>query len=176
MFAPVPESLFLFSVPKARYFLKNWLPILIWMLVIFSASADRESVRHSSRIIGPLLHWLLPNLSAHHIDQTVTVARKCAHLTEYAILAILFWRAARPLTRSNREIWNWKLAGASILFVTLYAATDEFHQRFVPGRGPSLHDVVIDTIGAAGGIFFLWLIWKWRFKRSGAEVPKTSPA
>jgi VanZ family protein len=155
-------------------FFKYWLPIVIWMCIIFSASGDRDSFQRSSRIIGPFLHWLMPNLPAKRVNQVVTLARKGAHLTEYAILAILFWRAVRPFVKTDAHVWNWKLAGAAVGFVALYAATDEYHQTFVPGRGPSIHDVVIDTAGAMGGMALLWLIWKWRSKRAKVELPASS--
>lgn len=118
----------------------------------------------------------MPNLPRERVNQVVTLARKGAHLTEYAVLAILFWRAVRPFLKSNPQEWNWKLAFASVAFVALYAATDEFHQTLVPGRQGSPRDVLIDTTGAIGGMIFLWLIWKWRSKRSSAELPKTSAA
>ncbi|HEU5124009.1 MAG TPA: VanZ family protein [Verrucomicrobiae bacterium] len=162
-------------MPVTRLFFKYWLPIVIWMLVIFSASGDRESFERSSRIIGPILHWLMPNLPAHRVNQIVTLARKGAHLTEYAVLAILFWRATRPLVKTEAKVWNWKLAFASVAFVALYAGTDEFHQTLVPGRQGSVRDVLIDTTGAIGGMIFLWLLWKWRYGRqSKVELPASS--
>jgi VanZ family protein len=116
-------------VSKAGVFVKYWLLPLIWMVVIFSASGDSHSFQHSSRIIGPLLHWLFPHLSHEKVDVIVTAVRKCAHLTEYAVLAFLFWRALwRPVRRDPRP-WSWRHAGAAILLVAFYASTDEFHQR-----------------------------------------------
>ncbi len=44
----------------------------------------------------------------------------------------------------KRKAWNYSLA-----FVFLYACSDEFHQSFVPGRGPAFRDVLIDTSGGA---------------------------
>ena len=40
----------------------------------------------------------------------------------------------------------------------MYAATDELHQKFVAGRGPSIRDVMIDSMGALFGIMVLMLI------------------
>ncbi|MGN6552451.1 MAG: VanZ family protein [Verrucomicrobiota bacterium] len=144
---------------NTRLLFKYWLPVAIWMMVIFSASGDTQSYQHSSRIVGPILHWLLPNLAQANVDRVVLFARKCAHLTEYAVLAILFWRAVRRPVRADPRPWSWPLAGAAVMFVALYAATDEFHQHFVPGREPAVHDVLIDTIGAAIGMVLLWLIY-----------------
>jgi len=131
------------------------------MAVIFTASADSKSVQHS-RIIAPLLRWLFPGISEETIRLDVLVLRKCAHLTEYAIMALLFWRALRKPNRSDPRPWSWSIAGWSILLVAVYASSDEFHQIFVPGREAAVHDVVIDTIGGSFGILALWVIGNWR--------------
>jgi VanZ family protein len=133
------------------------------MVAIFSASGDKQSFQHSSRIVGPFLHWLLPNLSEHAVYNAVIAARKCAHLTEYAILAILTWRAVRkPLWRDTRP-WRWSEAGAALWVAALYAATDEFHQTFVASREGCLRDVLIDSSGAAIGLLVLYFLGR-RFK------------
>jgi VanZ family protein len=56
------------------------------------------------------------------------------------------------------------------LFVAIYAATDEFHQRFVRSRGPSVHDVLIDISGAVIGLLAFWVFWRWRSKRISASA------
>ena len=126
------------------------------MIVIFSASSDTMSFQHSSGILSPILHWLLPSLSERSVSKIVFFVRKCAHLSEYAILALLFWRALRKPVRSDRRPWHWSEARLAILFVALYAATDEFHQLFVPTREGQVMDVVIDTTGGALGMLLLW--------------------
>lgn len=70
--------------------------------------------------------------------------RKTAHITEYFILYILSYKSFNN---------NHKLA---FIFSVLYAASDEFHQKFTPGRGPSVKDVFIDTIGIILGFIFIW--------------------
>ena len=146
------------AVPKLRSFLKYWLPVLLWMVVIFSASSDSLSFQHSSRILAPIIHWLLPHLSEHAVSDIVFFIRKCAHLTEYAVLALLLWRALRKPVGNDRRPWRWTDAGFAILFVALYAASDEIHQLFVPNREGRLADVLIDTSGAMAGMFLLWTI------------------
>ena len=68
------------------------------MALIFSASGDRASFSHSSRIIGPIVRWLFPQLSDEAVHAIVVLVRKCAHLAEYAVLALLLWRALRKPT------------------------------------------------------------------------------
>jgi VanZ family protein len=150
------ESAFVCAVSKFRSFVKYWLPVIVWMAVIFSASGDAKSYQHSSRIIAPIVRWLFPDISPEALDLVVLLVRKCAHLTEYAVLALLFWRAMRRPVKRDPRPWSEALAGRAILFVALYAASDEFHQLFVATRDASLRDVAIDTFGAALGIFMLW--------------------
>jgi VanZ family protein len=148
-------------VLKLRAFLKFWLPVLFWMSVIFTASSDAHSYEHSSRFIEPLLHWLFPQMSQEHVEQIHHLIRKCAHLTEYAVFAVLLWRALH-LSKNNLPVWSWPKVGGTLLIVFLYAATDEFHQSFVPTRTPLVSDVFIDTTGGAIGLFALWVFCRWR--------------
>ena len=147
---------------RTRSFLLYWLPVVIWMCLIFTASSDKASYQHSSRIIGPILHWLFPHLSDAATNTIILLVRKCAHLTEYAVLALLLWRAMRKPVRRDPRPWNRKFAFLAVLYVALYASTDEIHQSFVPTRTAHFSDVVIDTIGATVAIFALWLIGRWR--------------
>jgi VanZ family protein len=166
---------------KMRAIIFCWLPVGIWMCLIFTASGDTQSYEHSSRLLGPFLHWLFPHLSQRAMDVLILCARKCAHLTEYAVLALLLWRALRNSSARPRLIpetsggdsglvapdvgeggWNWAHARISVLIVMLYAATDEFHQLFVATRDAAVHDVLIDTAGGLAGILLLWSFGRWR--------------
>jgi VanZ family protein len=132
-----------------KSFLKYWLPVLLWLALIFIGSTDLMSAEHTSRIIGPILRWFNPDVSAETIARVQFLVRKIAHLTEYAVLAILIWRAFLGS--------SWQLK-SSILFVlalfgcAILAATDEFHQSFVPSRTASPKDVIIDILGALLGL------------------------
>ena len=148
-------------MPKLSAFLKYWLAVLIWMAVIFAASSDAHSFEHSSRILAPLLRWLFPKISEETVHLVVFLARKCAHLAEYAVLALLVWHALNQ-SKNNLTPWSWPKVGGTLLVVFLYAASDEFHQIFVPTRTPAIHDVVIDTIGGAAALLALWLVGRWR--------------
>jgi len=140
------------------------------MVFIFSASSDAKSYQHSSALFEPLLQWLFPQMTQPTVDYIHHLFRKTGHLTEYALLALLLWRAIRhschpPVApeRSEGGRWRWDIAGLSLSTVFLYAASDEFHQIFVPSRTPLVSDVGIDTTGGAIGLLLLWLtgkIWK----------------
>jgi len=130
------------------------------MLVIFSASADSKSYQHSSTLFEPLLHWLFPHLPEPQIAEIHHLFRKCGHLTEYAILALLVWRALHRPVKNERRPWRWDEAGLALAIVFCYAATDEFHQIYVPTRTPLISDVLIDTSGGAIALAGFWLVRK----------------
>ena len=140
------------------------------MALIFSASSDKSSGPRSSRIIGPIVRWLAPGISDRALDDVVHFVRKTAHVTEYAILALLLWRALqKPGSRRGDEAdsskpkpWRWPVAWGAFALAVLYAITDEFHQSFVPSRTGHSLDVLIDSCGAAAGLFVLWLFGRWR--------------
>jgi VanZ family protein len=151
-----------------RGFLKFWLPVLIWMSVIFTASSDSKSYQHSSLIIEPLLRWLFPHMPEQEIETIHHLFRKCCHLAEYAILGLLVFRALGH-ARTELSPWSWPRVGGTLLIVFLYASSDEFHQSFVPTRTPLFSDVCIDTVGSAIALLVAWL---WHCYRS----PKPQPS
>jgi VanZ family protein len=150
------------AMRKLPAFFKYWLPVLIWMAVIFTASSDTHSYEHSSRIVEPLLRWLFPHMPEPQIHTIHGVLRKCAHFAEYIVFAPLLWRAFRQPEKNHPCPWSWREARLTLLVVALYAASDEFHQSFVPTRTPRVHDVMIDTLGGAAGLFAIWLVGLWR--------------
>jgi VanZ family protein len=161
---PTAPNPILFGVPNVRTFFKYWLPVLIWMGLIFSASGDSHSYERSSRLIEPLLRWLFPHMLEVQIQAIHYLLRKCAHLTEYAVLAMLLWRGVHKPSKDNLREWSWHEVRLVLLTVMLYAATDEFHQRFVLTRTSLVLDVFIDTAGAAAGLLALWIPDLWRIR------------
>jgi VanZ family protein len=133
-----------------KSFLKYWLPLLIWLGVIFVGSTNVMSAEHTSRYIVPFLLWLKPGMSPKAIWIILVVMRKCAHVTEYAILALLLWRAVRSGSALHMKMSL--LFGAVLLASALFAASDEFHQSFVKSRTPSVRDVLLDVAGAFLGL------------------------
>ncbi|MEI6674057.1 MAG: VanZ family protein [Verrucomicrobiota bacterium] len=149
---------------------KFWLLPLLWMIVIFSASADGQSAHHSSRIFEPLMHWLFPQMSPLRIGEIQYLFRKCMHLTEFAVLAGLLWWALRHTKGTAAGPWQWSDAGQVLILVVLYAASDEIHQAFIPSRTGRFSDVLVDTAGGAIGLGWLWLwgkMCKMRIARRG---------
>ena len=132
------------------------------MAVIFSASTDSFSAGHTSRFIGPFLRWLNPNIAPEAIQAVQNVVRKGAHVTEYAILAVLLWRALRKPSREQPRPWSRRVALAAFVIAVMYSASDEFHQSFVPSRQGQFTDVLFDSAGAALGLSLVWVIGRWR--------------
>jgi len=133
-----------------KSFLKYWLPLLVWLGVIFLGSTSLMSAEHTSRLIVPILLWLKPGMSPKTIWIILVIMRKCAHVSEYAILALLLWRALRsgPTLRTKLAT----LFSAVLLACAVFAASDEFHQSFVKSRNPSVGDVLLDVVGALFGL------------------------
>ena len=130
-----------------RELLKAWLPVALWMALMFFGSTDLMSAEHTSRFLTPFLRWLNPAISPEAIAQAHFFVRKAAHVTEYAILTGLLFRALRgPLDGF------WRRAALALFPALLFAATDEWHQSFITSRTASLGDVCIDALGAIAGI------------------------
>jgi VanZ family protein len=109
--------------------LDPWLPPFILMAVIFALSAQPDL-----------------NSGLGTID---LIGRKIIHMTEYALLCFLWWRALRTVARPGHAI------ALAFALTVAYAGTDELHQRSVHGRHGSPVDIGIDAVGA--GLTALWL-------------------
>ena len=147
-----------------RVFLKYWLPVLIWLAVIFLGSTDMMSAEHTSRFIVPVLLWLKPEMSPETIWFILVFVRKCAHVSEYAVLALLLWRALRTSQALHMKIPT--LCGTVFLGCALVSASDEFHQSFVKSRTPSVRDVLLDVTGALFGLLIAAIFADRSFKDS----------
>ena len=134
------------------------------MVVIFlmSAAPGNISGEQSGLIVRMILavHGIFfgnTPLAPETIDLIHTFVRKAAHMSEYAVLALLYLYA---LCKNEAK----RPMRTALLLCALYAATDEIHQAFVPDRGPSPIDVMIDTAGAAVGLALHRLACRIRYK------------
>ena len=141
------------------------MPAIAWMLIIFAASSDLGSAEHTSRFLIPFLRWLTPDISLATLAAVQLSIRKAAHLTEYAILGALLFRAVTAPNGWPR--WHYA-AAVAIVVAGAFAALDEFHQTFVQSRTGSSHDVLIDTSGAALGLILWWVFTR---RRQKARAP-----
>ncbi|OPY81477.1 MAG: VanZ like family protein [Syntrophorhabdus sp. PtaU1.Bin153] len=128
-----------------RQFYQYWLPVVCWMGLIFYLSS-------SSKAGSPLF-----DMGIHDF-----FVKKTAHVAEYALLYLLLFRAfhsgiSGPNARSKAFL-------CSAIIAILYAASDEYHQTFVPLREGRLRDVLIDTFG----IFLMYLF----LRRNASKTQK----
>lgn len=139
-----------------------WILIILWMIIIFlfSSQNNEDSSKLSRGFLRNFILWFLPeNINEHTVDFLEHMLRKCAHMTEYAILGILISIQLRLYYVFDAE---WKKIWSAICLVMLYAATDEFHQLFVEGRSGQISDVFIDTCGGMAGAFIIYLIYRFK--------------
>jgi VanZ family protein len=104
--------------PRWMHSLARFGPPLLLMAAIFAFSAQ-------------------PDLSTG-LGTWDTILRKAAHMAEYGLLWLLWWRA-----------FGYSNGGAAAAIAIAYAATDEYHQTFVEGRNGTPVDVLIDGAGVA---------------------------
>ncbi|QCX33578.1 VanZ family protein [Caloramator sp. E03] len=126
---------------------KRWLYVFLWALIIFMFSNQNgNDSSNNNKFIIHILKLLNINIDYIFKNKTDFIIRKSAHFTEYFIFCYLIFKALYlDLDRKKSLL-------LSLLFTFLYACSDEFHQMFVAGRGPSFKDVMIDTFG---GVFYL---------------------
>ncbi len=151
------------------FFLKplSFLPALIMMYAIysFSAQSGEESGNLSYTISYKIVEignetfdvGIGEEQLSYYARRIEYPVRKLAHMTEYFLLAVAV----------SFPFYVYGLRGFPLMLVAGlicvgFAAGDEYHQSFVAGRGPSKKDVVIDSIGAFGGIITVRIIC-WTF-------------
>ncbi len=136
----------------------SWLLVIAWMIMIFSLSAQvADKSNDLSTGITEKIFIVVDNvfedLSLESFNHYI---RKTAHFSIYAVLGLLLMQALK------RSSYTKDISFIVTLTIGIvYAISDEFHQSFVPGRGPSAVDVIIDTSGVLVGIvLFLLIFWR----------------
>jgi hypothetical protein len=125
-----------------KKWIKWWLPVLVWMGVIFAGSSIGSLPRVGGKITDGMAH-------------------RVAHVLEFTVLGVLTLRAlSKDKSLTKREIIM------ALIIVALYGASDEFHQRFTPGRSSEASAVLFDVAGGALGV---WVYRRWSLR------PRTHP-
>jgi VanZ family protein len=125
-------------------FARYWLPPLVWMALIWGLSTDVGSADNTAGLFIWIMTRLFPWATPTQIAFAHGLLRKLGHLTEYAILAALWFRALRVGRRLDPARSAWTALAISVG----WALADEFHQIFVPSRTASILDVLVDATGA----------------------------
>lgn len=124
------------KINRTKDMLRLWLPVFLWVTVIFTLSSIEQVV-------------------ATKVFVWDFFIKKFAHISEYAILFVLIYRATYK---------NWIL---SFVLAMIYAVSDEFHQSFVPGRTATFLDLGMDFSGVNVAAYFIW-----KLKRSHPKLLK----
>src|SRR5258708_5316874 len=127
--------------------MRQWIPVIVWGLLIFCLSTSAFSAVNTAKIIDPILKLMVPGISAAAIDVGHMLIRKSAHFTEYGVL---FWLLIRGPMAERPYL--------ALMLCVVYALSDEGHQVFVPGRSASLYDVALDSSGALFSHFLITAI------------------
>lgn len=138
--------------------------LVFWMAVIFFFSAQNGTQSSGiSRSVGygiaenrnRLFQWEMSEEKvAKQVEAMQLVIRKGAHMGEYALLAVCALLHICCYEKKPRRFWLWTWG-----FCIVFAATDEMHQLFVPGREGRVLDVCIDSIGSLMGVLAFMLCY-----------------
>ena len=135
--------------PSWRRISLAWLLVLGWAAMIWQFGSDAYSLDRTSRFLQPLIDWLLAGIDLATRYRVHAWIRKSAHFIEYAILALLAFRAALLSAERHRigtAFW------VALFFVATLAAADEFRQSLSAARTGSPYDVLIDVSGGLVGL------------------------
>lgn len=111
-----------------------WLILaLLWCVAIFIVSGSPSATGGSTQALLQKMFMLTEEQAA----LVNLLFRKSVHLSAFGFLAFLFYMSFEK----RRYVLAWVLT-------TLYAATDELHQVYLPNRDGTINDVVLDSLGA----------------------------
>ena len=119
-----------------------WSLLITWMIITYVMSNQPATVSDSQSLgVLSLFSKIGININGIFGDLANFVVRKCAHFLEYMILALLVLNVLKLYFNMKQVVI------LTIVFVFLYACSDEIHQLFVLGREGAVRDVIIDTCG-----------------------------
>jgi VanZ family protein len=154
--------------------LKTWIAAGLWIVLIMIESTSYLSSANTSRFLYPILHFLFGIEDArfqvlHHY------LRKIGHFVGYFVLSFLLfrsWRVTLPLSST----WAIRCAAIAFLMSAFVASLDEWHQTFLPSRTGTIHDVMLDSVGAlvAQILILLWVRSRNGIPPEGAPVYESS--
>ena len=147
-----------------RKVIQYWLPVVIWAAIILQATGRTFDAPHTTVWIVRVLSVIGIHLGETAAYVTDHFVRKTGHLTVYAILTLLSFRAVREGRRGFTVRW----ALIALAITVCVASTDEFLQSFTPTRTSSVWDVVLDT---CGGTIALLLIRLWNAPARAGDFP-----
>lgn len=125
-----------------KEFFKYHFPVIAYLIIIF--------------IFSSIPGDNLPDLS-------YTISDKIIHALIYFFAFLLFYIS---LSHTKSDSFFHKNAILfSIIFATIYALSDEFHQSFVPNRDADIFDFLADFAGVLVGFIFIIILGKIKFRK-----------
>ncbi|MAG32127.1 MAG: hypothetical protein CL908_14690 [Deltaproteobacteria bacterium] len=154
---------------SGRRIVAGWLLVAFWAGLIWMLGGDDFSLQDTNQTMSAWFGWLIGDLDYRTRYKIYFFARKSAHFIEYAILALLTFRAAVITANRNRLA----TAGWAALFLVATVATaDEARQTFSQTRTGSAVDVIIDVTGGLIAIVGVLVISR-RMRSATTARPST---
>ena len=116
----------------------------LWLVLVLFLGSAYFAAQETGRFVLPLLKFLMPATPPAQLHAIHLVLRKLAHVAEYAVLALLWFKAVHRVGGRTPRTAAW--VALSICLACAFA--DEAHQSTIPSRQGSARDFVIDAFGA----------------------------
>ena len=136
--------------------------IAIFVTIFGFSNQNSETSSGLSRKVTNFVVEIIPSIKnmqepekENVVDRIESVVRKIAHYSIYTIVGILLMSLM-----STYKLKELDRIAVSLIIGVIYASTDEIHQAFVPGRGPLVTDVILDSMGVLTGICIVLLAYK----------------
>ena len=136
--------------------------IAIFVTIFGFSNQNSETSSRLSQKVANFVVEFIPSIKnmpepekENVIDRIESIIRKIAHYSIYTLVGILLMSLM-----STYKIKELDRIAVSLIVGVIYAVTDEIHQAFVPGRGPLVTDVILDSMGVLTGIFIVMLFYK----------------
>jgi len=152
---------------------KQWIPATAWLGIICFESTDLLSSAHTGRVLYAVVTYFFGHVHPMVFVVWNHLLRKTGHVTGYAILSwLLFraWRATLPLP--NAVTWSFAWARVAFLMTALVATLDEWHQTFIPSRTGNLRDILLDSTAAFGAQLLIWFFLRGRGSTQDEPFPR----
>ncbi len=117
---------------------------LLWLVIVLFLGSTYFAAQETGPYVLPFLKWLMPGAPSGQLQAIHLVLRKLSHIAEYAVLALLWFKAVHRVGRRTPRTAAW--VALSVCLVCAFA--DEAHQSTLLTRQGSVRDFVIDAFGA----------------------------
>ena len=129
----------------ALFWVSAWLPVVLGILMIVVESTEWLGADHTTGPLRLLFQTIFGQVSNQEWEIIHHYLRKSGHFIGYGLIGLAWLRAWWLTLPKSHFLTDTLLA---LLGTALIAASDEFHQSFVPNRTASPWDVLIDCSGA----------------------------